>query len=472
MPVAARLMATFRTSPSALRGIDPAFDWRVAAFVLVVVAILGIVLGVAPALESCRTELAVSLKQASRTSSTRHARKQQLLVICQLSLSFLLLTGTGLMLKTMHALLTIDPGFNSQNVLLVSTYLGLDGYSESRGQQFYSSTLERIQAVPGVHSAAFARMVPPQELTGRVSVFHPGEAPPPDVERGREFELGLRVDLNAITPHYFRTLEIPLLSGRDFNAHDNGNSRLVAVVSKALADRMWPGQYAIGKQIVWPSFEGPPRPPLTVVGVAGNTRERALGLDPPPTLYVPVAQSYAASMTLLIKTANDPALLKRQVQEQVAAVDKSVPLFHVESMQEHVAQSLWRQRTTLAMIGAFGAVSILIAAIGLYGVLSQWVFQRMREIGIRVAVGAHGFDVLRLVFGQAMGMAGAGVLAGVVVALGLTRLLSTLLFGISPLDPGVFAGAALSLIAMSVVACYVPAQRAMRVDPMVALRYE
>ena len=177
-------------------------------------------------------------------------------------------------------------------------------------------------------------------------------------------------------------------------------------------------------------------------------------------------------MTLLIRTANDPLLLIRQVQEEISAFDKSVPVFHIQSMQEHVSQSLWRQRTTLAMIGAFGVLSLIIAAIGLYGVLSQWVFQRMREIGIRVAVGAHGRDVLRLVFGHAIGMAGAGVIVGVVAAVGLTRLLSTLLFRISPLDVSVFAGAALSLMSMALVACYIPSRRAMRVDPMAALRYE
>lgn len=475
-PWVSSLLAVFRHSSPVLRGIDTSVDWRLAAFVVVLIIATGILLGLAPALESSTIDLASSLKQTSRTATSQRPVKQQLLVIFQLSLSFLLLTGTGLMLKTMHRLESIAPGFDSHNVLLMSMSPGIQGYSESRGIQLYGRVIDGVRTLAGVRSASIAQTVPPQELGSRVSVFPPGQVPPLEAVRGREFETGLRVDANFIMPHYFSTLAIPMRAGRDFNEHDNGSAPGVAIVNEALAERMWPRQNAVGKQIVWPSFEGPPRPPMTIVGVAGNTRQRSLALDPPMVLYVPIAQSYVPAITLLVRTENNPIALTRQIQQQIASVDQSLALFRIQTMEEHVSDSQWRQRATLGMIGSFGALSMIIAAVGLYGMISQWVLQRTHDIGIRIALGASRRDVLKLVLRHCLTLAMAGIVAGLFCAFVAGYLggaaFASFSYGVRLGDPAVITAVTVLLLSVALGSSVVPALRALRADPASALRAE
>ncbi len=475
-PWISRAIGSFRSSSPLLRGIDPGFDWRLASFILLITVIAGALLGLAPALMCFRLDLVTSLKETSRTSSTRPAKKQQLLVIFQLALSFLLLAGTGVMVRTMHALISLDPGFDSRNVLLMSMDLGIQGYTELRAKQFYSGLLQRIEAVPGVRSASFAEMVPPQEFGSRVSVFHPGEVPPSEIVNGREFEIGLRVDANSVGPHYFATLQIPILSGRDFSERDNENAPAVAIVNEALAERMWPGQYCVGKRIVWPAFDGPRRPPMVVIGVVRNTLQRSLALTPPMVLYVPANQNYVPAVTLIVRTAMDPRSMPRRILQQIAALDKNLPVFRIQTMQEHVDESLWQQRTTLAMLSAFGSLSMIIAVIGLYGVISQWVLQRMRDMGIRLALGASRMDVLKLVFQHSGALVLTGVLIGLLGTLLIayfgSAVLADITYASSPADPVILASVAVLLLLAAILSSCVPAWQAMRADPAAALRVE
>ncbi|MBV9296301.1 MAG: ABC transporter permease [Acidobacteriaceae bacterium] len=475
-PWVARGIAVFRSSSALLRGVDPSLDWRIASFILLIALAAGVLLGLAPALTSCRLDLVTSLKESSRTASATPLKNQQWLVVFQLALSFLLLTGTGVMLKTVHALMTVDPGFSSRNVLLMALDMDTQGYAEQRAKQFYSALLQRIEALPGVRSASLAQMVPPQEFGSRVSIFHPGEAPQPDIVNGREFEIGLRVDANFIAPRYFQALQIPMLAGRDFTKHDNQNSLPVAIVNQALAKRMWPGQNPIGKELVWPAFDDPRPSAMRVVGVVRDTRQRSLGVVPPMVLYVPVYQSYVPAITLVVRTAMDPRSIERQIMQQVTALDKDLPVFHIQTMQEHVDESLWRERTTLATLSAFGALSTIIAVIGLYGIISQWVIQRMREIGIRIALGASRGNVLRLILQRSGALVLSGVLAGTVGALLLAYFGSAVWAGItysvSPADPVILMSVALLLLAGALLSSCVPMWQAMRADPAAALRVE
>lgn len=469
-----RLTEMVWQSSPLLHGIHAAFDWRIVVFIVALVVTLGVAAGLVPARSASKLDLASSLKEAR--SSARQPRMQQLLVVFQLALSFLLLNGAGLMLRTVHALASTDPGFDPRNVLLLSLDVGIQGYSESRGQEFYRALLERTEGVPGVRSASVAQMAPPQEFGSRVSLFQPGHVPPLEMLHGREFETGLRVDANFVAPHYFRTLEIRVISGRDFMQHDNENSAPVAIVNSALAERLWPGQYAVGKQIVWPSWDGTPRAPLTVVGVVGNTRQRSMALKPPLLLYVPVAQNYIPAVTLLVRTTNNPATMAHSIAKQIAALDRSVAVFHPETLEEHVSESLWRQHAALDTIASFGILSIIVAVVGLFGVMSQWVLARMREIGIRMALGANRKDVSRFVFrhGSSLVLAGVGIgsLAALSVAAFESNAFASIIYGTSVLDPLVLGSVALLLLVIALLSSIAPLLRALRADPAATLRAE
>jgi len=497
------------TKPSTfLRNLSPRLDVRVLAFTLLVATLSGIAFALVPALQASRPHLASSLKQGSPGSGRRPSALQRLLVISQVAVSFVLLTGAGLLLRSMRTILTADPGFDAKNVLLMSVNLTWQGYSAEQGESFYRQMLHRLQSAPGVVSASLAMTVPPEDWSTRVSIFHPGEEPSQEVLRGHELELGLRVDVDTIAPNYFRTLGIPLLAGRDFTEHDEaallrdqdgnllqakpGGGRGasaapgtglapgttsssppgVVIISHKLAEHLWPGENPIGKRIGWPTLVGPPRPPVEVVGVAADSKYRSLVGDAPLLMYVPLFQNYDGRPTIIVRTASAPAGVAAVVRSTIASLDKNLPVFAVKTMQQQMAFSLWQQRMAASLISTFGLLALALAAIGLYGVVAHSVAQRTHEIGVRMALGAERTDVLRLVVGKGFALAAVGVGVGLAGALALTRFLSSLLFGVRPKDPMVLIGVSLILAAVSLAASYIPARRAAKVDPMVALRYE
>ncbi len=511
-PWAIRLAIASLASRSVLHGAEVSPDARVLTFTSLVSMIAGIAFALAPALKASRPDLVSSLKQGTLGSGCRQSPLQRALASGQLALSFVLLMGAGLLLRSMQSIVTTNPGFETRNVLLSSVDLDLQGYSPARGSAFYRQVLDRLRSAPGVIAAGAATSVPPEEWPGAVSIFYPGQEPPQDVLRGHEFQLGLRVNFVTVTPGYFRSLAVPLVQGRDFTDQDGSgapsldqdgyslgvspgplanaglvpNASLVpnagssatastggvVIISRNLAQRLWPGQNAIGRQISWPTLVGPPRPPLEVVGVVGDVKYLSLAQGAPLVMYVPAAQNYSGRMTFIVRTASSPGDFGSVMRREVNAVDKNVPLFGVRTMAEHVALSLWQQRMAASLISAFGMLALALATLGLYGVVAHTVAQRTREIGVRMALGAHRDQILRLVLRQGLALALAGIAVGSTAGLAVARLMSGMLFGVSTLDPWNLFTVALALVLVTLLASYVPARRAASVDPIVALRYE
>jgi predicted permease len=470
-PWAADLILAFQQPAYGLRGLGVGPDLRVLGFTLALSLLTGILFGLAPALEASKPDLVTSLKDGAPSAGIRKSRLQSLLVVSQVALSLVLLVGAGLAVRTMQQILRIDKGFDTEGRLLMSLDLSIQGYGEAAGRSFYEQLIKRLEIIPGVVSASFAKTVPPNDWSDRMSVFHEGQAPPQEVLRGAE-QLGTRADVNRVAPHYFQTLGIPLLQGRDFTDADREGSPAVAIINEKLAQNMWPGENPIGKRLVAPFLSGPPRPPVEIIGVARNTRHRTLLADAPLLLYFPVLQAYDGRTTLVIHTATDPAGMVSTIRAEVAAVDKNLPLFAVKTMPEQVATTLWQQRMAASLIGVFGALALVLAAIGLYGVIAHSVAQRTREIGIRMALGADSGNVLGLIVKQGFKLAITGVGVGLAAALALSRLMSSLLYEVSATDPATFIVAPVTLICVALLASFIPARKATKVDPMVALRHE
>jgi predicted permease len=381
-----------------------------------------------------------------------------------------LLIGAGLAVRTMRKALTMDRGFDTKNMALMSMDLTIRGYSESQGRAFYEELLRRVDALPGVVSSSLAKTVPPNDWSDRLSVFLPGDEPTPEVLRARD-DLGLRVDANRIAPDYFRTLGIPILEGREFASEDRVGTPLVAIVNEKLAKQLWPGESAIGKLLSVP-FWHDPRPPVQIIGVARNTKHRSLLEDMPLLVYLPELQAYDGRATLVTRTSADPAALIPAIRDEVAGLDKELSLYSVKTMSEQIDSTLWQQRTAAGLIGLFGLLALALAAIGIYGVIAHWVAQRTREIGIRMALGADARDVMRMILRQGLVLALTGVAAGLAGAFVLTRLMASLLYGVSATDPITFVLSSVVLIGVALGAGFVPARRATRVDSMIALRCE
>jgi predicted permease len=469
-PWAAGLILTFQQPAYALRGMDVSLDGRVLAFTALLSVLTGVVFGVVPALQASNPDLVTSLKEGSPKSSGNKSRLQGRLVVAQIALSLLLLIGAGLAVRTMQKVLTMDRGFDSDNLVLMSVDLTIQHYSEAKGRSFYEDLINRVEAIPGVVSASLAKTVPPNDWSDRLNVFLPGDEPPPDVLRTRD-DLGLRVDANRIAPHYFRTLGIPIVEGREFNYSDRLGTAPVAIVSQKLAERLWPGESAVGKQLSVP-FWHEPRPPVEIVGVARNTRYRSLLVDMPMLVYLPELQTYDGRATLVVRVASNPSSFIPAIRGEVAALDKTLPVFAVKTMSEQIAATLWQQRMLVGLIGLFGALALVMAAIGLYGIMAHWVALRTREIGIRMALGARPSDVKQMVVRQGGWLAVQGIALGLVSAFALTRLMSSLLYGISATDPLTFVAASVLLAGVALGASFAPARRATKVDPMIALRCE
>jgi predicted permease len=469
-PWTTQLIVAFQQPSYGLRGVDVSPDARVFFFTALLSVLTAVAFGITPALQASKTDLVASLKDGAPSSGHRRSRLQSSLVVAQIALSLVLLIGAGLAVRTMQRALTMDRGFDTENMALMSMDLTIRGYSESQGRAFYEELLRRVDALPGVISSSLAKTVPPNDWSDRLSVFLPGDEPPPEVLRARD-DLGLRVDANRIAPNYFRTLGIPILEGREFTGEDRVGTPLVAIVNEKLANRLWPGLSPIGKLLSVP-FWHDPRPPVQIIGVAKNTKHRSLLEDTPLLVYLPELQAYDGRATLVARTRTDPATLIPAIRDEVAALDKDLSLYAVKTMSEQIDSTLWQQRTAAGLIGIFGVLALALAAIGIYGVIAHRVVQRTREIGIRMALGADARDVMRMILKQGLVLALTGVAVGLAGAFALTRLMSSLLYGVSATDPMTFLLSSVVLVGVALGAGFVPARRATKVDPMIALRCE
>jgi predicted permease len=476
---------------SVLRDSNITPDAGVLVFTLIISLLAGVAFALLPAWRASSTDVLKSLKEGTPSNRRTQSLLHQMLAAAQVGASFLLLIAAGLLFHDMHRILNADPGYRTTNIFPAYIDLTEQRYQEAdngalgalrnaegesvaagRAELFYRQILGRLGRLPQALSASLSTSVPPNPWPGGVSVFHPGEEPPQQVLRGHEFQLGVRVNIVTASPDFFATMGIPLMQGRDFTWEDDANAPGRAIVSRNLAERMWPGEDAIGKRISLPSLVGAPRPPLEVVGVAADCKYRSLTGPAPLILYVPLSQNYSGRVTIAMHTALPPGVVAAELRREVAALDKTLPIFEMKTMQEHVASSVWQQKMASSLIGAFGMLAVFLATLGLYGVIAHSVSRCTHEIGIRMALGAQPGQVLRMVVREGMLLTATGVAGGIVAALGLTRFMASLLFGISPTDPLTFAAVTILLMSIALAACYIPARRAMRVDPMTALRYE
>lgn len=436
-------------------------DWRVLAFTLLVSLLAGFAFGVAPALRSSKVDVVSRLKEEA-TGSPAKNRLRNVLVTGQVAVCTILLVGAGLCLRSLASAGSVDPGFQISNRLVVTLDLDILGYSENRGREFYNQVIDKVEALPGVDSATVANHLPLGFASMATVVTINGYQPPPGLP-------GIPIGFVGVGPAYFHTLGIPLLSGRDFNRQDNQASPGVAIINEAMARRYWPGQNPVGKQM---SLAFGKRSPLEIVGVVATGKYRSLQEENQPFLFRPFAQAYEAQAALVVQTTGDPKTMLSTVERAIQAVDPNLPVLDAETLAQYMSIPLFLPRFTGTLLGVFGVLALLLAALGLAGVVAYYVGLRTREFGVHMALGAEPRDVLALVVKQGMWVSLAGVLIGLIAALGVSRVLSDLLFGIRPTDPATYIGVALVLTATMLLACYLPARRATKVDPMVALRYE
>ncbi|MEW6213372.1 MAG: ABC transporter permease [Acidobacteriota bacterium] len=440
-------------------------DARVVIFTLTVSLLTGLIAGCAPALHASKTDLNEALKEGGKgTPQSGRGHLRSLFVISEVALSLVLLIGAGLLIKSFLRIQSIDPGFRSENVLTTWILLPSSKYPKERDQAaFFEKALSSFESLPGVEAAGAVNALP-MTGTDSSSSFR--------IE-GREVSSDSpHAQYRTVNDHYFRAMGIRIIAGREFSSTDNQSARPVAIVNESLARRYWGDENPVGKRVSVNNDDKGQPVWNEIVGVAGDVRHFGLNQEPRPELYVPYLQSPENFMIVALRCATDPGLLAGAVRNEILAIDRDQSVFNTRAMEQLVEDSVSDRRFNMLLLGVFAALALSLASVGLYGVMSYSMSQRTHEIGIRSALGARRGDVIRLVVGQGMALAAVGIGAGLAAAIALTRLMSSLLFGVSVLDPAIFAGVSLMLAATAFVACYIPARRAARVDPMTALRYE
>ena len=442
-------------------------DWRVLIFTLVISMLAGIVFGLIPAIQSSKNELVTALKdQASQLGDRRgFFSLRNTLVIGQVSLSIVILIGAGLFLRSLNHARSIDSGLDASHVLTLSFHTNAQGYDEKKARLFYQQLIERIQALPGVNNVSIAQSAPLSYFYAPAfgaPMFVEGHEPPPGTNPSFS-------GLNVVSPNFFKTISVPLLLGRDFTNQDQEGASRVAIVNETLVHDFFADVSPLGQKI---RVLGRRPGSYEIVGVVKDSKYRSLGEDPTPYIFVPYAQNPQPAMSLHVQTITDPKPLAAAIRREVQTLDPNLPAFNVMSLADNIDISLFPARLGAVLLGVFGALALLIASIGIYGVMSFGVSERTREMGIRMALGAQRRDVLRLVISQGMTVAVIGVVIGTGLALVSTRVVASYLYDVSTTDPLTFVGIALILMGVALLACYVPARRATRVDPLEALRYE
>ena len=442
-------------------GLPLGVDGRVLAFTLALSICTGVIFGLAPALQITRPSGNASLRDGGRTFSSggHQNRLRNLLVVTETVLAVVLLAGAGLLVRSLRMAVTSSPGFRADHTLLAAFDLRGNGYSDDKAAAFFEQLTDRLKTLPGVEGASLERYVP-MWFTGRSYTI-------PDLEgyTPKPGEQNL-IDYNVVGPNYFSLMQIPILSGREFTSQDRLGAPRVCIINQTMAARFWPGQNPIGRTV------GTWNHGWTIAGVVKDIKYHSLSEQPQPFLYFPFWQDTGGDANVLVRTSGDPLKLLPQVREQVRQIDSGVAVLESDSVANLLSVSLFAYRTAATLAAVLGGLGLLLAAIGIYGVLSYSVSQRSHEIGIRMALGAGRQDVLGLVVGQGMKLTLAGVALGLVAALATMHLLGSLLYGVTANDPVTFAAVMLTLTAVALIACYVPARRAMAVDPMVALRHE
>jgi predicted permease len=438
------------------RAFDGSLDERALGFTLGLSLLTGMVFGLAPALQSSKPDFVAALKEETPALG-RVARRfglRNMLVVTQVALSLVVLIGAGLCVKSLRALQAIDTGLEPAKVMTASFDLGMSGYSEERGRRLIERLSARVAALPGVEAVSFAAIVAFSDIPWISPATIEGYQPQPN-ER-------LAFDYNFVGPNYFQTVGASILRGREFTAQDAAGAPRVFIVNEATARRYWPGQEVVGKRI----NRG------EVVGVVRNSKEKGLTKDARPAIYAPLLQSYTPDLTLHVRTATPSQTLLAAVRREVRTLDPSLPVYNLGTLAQQKDGSLYAERLAATLLTLFGILALSLAAVGIYGVLSYAVTERTREMGVRLALGARPRDLLGLVVGQGLTLTLIGLVIGLGASFALTRLIAKLLYGVSATDPLTFVVIPLLLTFVALVACWVPARRATRVDPLVALKYE
>jgi len=443
-----------------------ALDSRALVFTAVVSLATGLIFGLAPAWHSSNPQVVPVLKGLPETQRRGRFRRFSLrnsLVVAQVALSLMVLVCGGLFIKSFRQAQTMDPGFHNPNGLIVTLSPQLVGYDNERSRNFYRQLVERTSSLPGVEAAGMARLMPLGDSSNSNGpILKEGETLP----RGSS---GRTIMTNVIGPGYFNAMQIPFVAGRDFDERDQPKTQAVVIVNQKMAETLWPGESAVGKRI----FVGTEsKDPMEVIGVVKTGKYRSLVEDPRPYFYYSMTQFRPGNMSLIVRGNVDPRGLVGAVRNAVQGLDRSVPISAVKTMSEHLTYALWAPNMAASFALAFGVLAILLSAVGLYSVMAYVVSQRTREVGIRMALGADRRHVLKMITKQGMWLAGVGVVIGVSLALVLVRVLSSVLIGVSGYDVGIFVIVPLLLGAVAFVACYLPARRATKVNPLIALRYE
>jgi putative ABC transport system permease protein len=438
-------------------------------FTLAVSVVTGLLFGVAPALQVSKMDLNEGLKESSRggTDSPRRHRMRALLVVSEVALSLVLLVGAGLMIRSFSRLLAVDPGFKADHVLTAFVSLPVSKYPKREEQTaFFDRLLERLRNVPGVSAAGVVSDIP----------LYGGSSTGFDVDGRPEAAPGQRplTDYRVINPDYFATMGMKLVKGRAFSRYDNEDAPGVVIINETMAARFFAGEDPVGRRL---DLSGDPKDLREIVGVVGDVRNYGVDAEVKPEVYVPFLQSapgylsgMVSAMTIAVRSAIEPTALAASLREQVQALDKDQPVSEIRTMEWYLADSMAQRRFNVLLLGAFAGLALILAAVGIYGVIAYTVTQRTHEMGIRIALGAQGGDILKLIFAHAMLTTLAGIVIGLGAAFGLTRLLQNLLYQVTATDPFVFASITLLLLVVAMAATYIPARRAMKVDPITALR--
>jgi len=462
------LSALIALSPEDIPRLDQiGIDGRVLGFTVLVSLLTGLLFGLVPALQASKPDLNESLKESGRSSTAgvERRRVRSALVVLEVALSLVLLIGAGLMIKSFTQLQRIDLGFNPDRLVSMNIQLSRTKYQGPLSAQFFRQLIERVEAMPGVESAGATTAIFIDALPNSTNFTVEGKPPVPAAEQ-------IETPVDSVTPSFFQTMGIALLAGREFTEQDGLESQPVAVINDTFAKRFWPGEDPIGRRFKF-GDSGSNAPWMTIVGVVGDMRRTGLDVDVRCETFLPYTQRrFIGFLSLVVRAKSDPRTIATAVRDQVWSIDPGQPVSHIRTMDQLLDGMMAQRRLNMVLFALFGGVALVLSAVGVYGVISYSVTQRTHEIGIRMALGAGRADVLKLIVMNGMTLVFIGVAIGLIAAVALTRLMTTLLFGVSATDPATFAAISGILSVVALAACFVPALRAIKVDPMVALRYE